>query len=64
MERWRERFREILRQDRDASETTSSLHVRGKGFWKRTDSGELMIDPGEMAGWVLTYEEKGKRMKD
>jgi len=47
-----------------ASGTTSSLHDRGQGFWKRTDSGELIIDPGETAGWILTYEEKGERMKD
>jgi hypothetical protein len=64
MERWREQFREILRQDRDASETTCSLHDRGQGFWKRPEGGELMIHPGEMTDWVLTYKEKGKRMKD
>jgi hypothetical protein len=64
MERWRKRFREILRGERDASETTSSLYDRVQVFWKRTEGGEFMIDPGEIAGWVLTCEEKGKRMKD
>jgi hypothetical protein len=64
MERWRERFREILRRERDASETTSPLYDRVQGFWKRTEGGEFMIDPGGIAGWVLTCEEKGKRMKD
>jgi hypothetical protein len=64
MERWRDRFREILRQDKEASGTTSSLFDRGQGFWKRTEGGELVIDPGEVAGWILTYEETGKRIKD
>lgn len=64
MERWRDRSGEILRQDTEASGMTSSLYDRGQGFWKRTGSGELIIDPGEIAGWILTYEEKGERMKD
>ena len=64
MDRWRDRFREIIRQDKEASGTTSSLFDRGQGFWKRTEGGELVIDPGEVAGWMLIYEEKGKRMKD
>lgn len=47
-----------------ASGTTSSSYDRRQGFWKRIDSGELIIDPGETTGWILTYEEKGERMKD
>jgi len=47
-----------------ASGTTSSFYDRSQGFEKRTDSGELIIDPGETACWILTYEEKAERMKD
>jgi len=64
MKRWRNRFKEILKQDKEASGTVSSLYDRGQFFWKKTESGEIIIDPGEIAGWIFTYEKKGKRMKD
>jgi len=64
MERWRNRFKEILRQDQQVLGTNSSFYDRGTFFWRKTNSGELIIDPGEIAGWIFIYEEKGKRMKD
>jgi hypothetical protein len=58
MERWSDRVREILRQDREASGTSGSPCYRGKGFWKRTNGDKLIIDPGEIVGWILTCEER------
>ncbi|UCD70799.1 MAG: hypothetical protein JSW70_07280 [Syntrophobacterales bacterium] len=49
MKRWRDRLRVILRQNRGASGTIGSLCNRGQGFWKRTDGGKLIINPGRMA---------------
>jgi hypothetical protein len=57
---WRERFDRIEAEiaaipGRD----TSSRHLRDRQFW----SGEGLIQPGKVTGWIFATEEKGARMK-
>ncbi len=57
---WRNRFNEIIRMVEELPfEETSSRTMHNREYWK--DLAE--IDPGKIAGWIFTYEEKGKRMK-
>ncbi len=60
MARWKSRFTAITK---DAEETgsmdTSSRHFRTRLYWENFDE----IDPGKIAGWIFSEEEKGKRMK-
>ena len=43
-----------------SSEDTSSRFNHGKHFWERTRTGEIMIDPGEIVGWLLIKVMGGK----
>jgi hypothetical protein len=60
MLRWKSRFAAIVK---DAEETstkdTSSRHFRTRLYWENFEE----IDPGKIAGWIFSEEEKGKRMK-
>ena len=60
MARWKARFTAIVK---DAEETvtrdTSSRHFRTRLYWENFEE----IDPGKIAGWIFSEEEKGKRMK-
>ena len=38
---------------------TSSRYLRDRQFW----SGEGLIQPGKVTGWIFATEEKGARMK-
>ena len=42
-----------------AASDSSSRHLRDRQFW----SGEGLIQPGKVAGWIFATEEKGARMK-
>jgi hypothetical protein len=33
--------------------------MHNREYWQNLSE----IDPGKIAGWIFTYEEKGKRMK-
>jgi hypothetical protein len=56
--RWVERFRAIGREiDSIPESDSSSRYLRGRGFW---DAG---IQPGKIAGWILSVEEHGARIK-
>lgn len=60
MDRWRSRFREIIRGTESIrKDESSSRYLRTKAYWK--DFKE--INPGKIVGWIFTEEEKGKRMK-
>jgi len=60
MIRWKARFAAIRK---DAEETrskdTSSRHFRTARYWENYKE----IDPGKIAGWIFSEEEKGMRMK-
>ncbi|MBI3006058.1 MAG: short-chain dehydrogenase [Ignavibacteriales bacterium] len=60
MERWKNRFLRIM-NDTELIPTgeTSSRHFRSKAYWNNFED----IDPGKLAGWVFSEEEKGRRMK-
>lgn len=60
MKLWKSRFKGILRRvDEIPSEDTSSRFLNTSKYWE--DFKE--IDPGKLAGWIFSYEEKGMRMK-
>ncbi|MBI5464972.1 MAG: short-chain dehydrogenase [Ignavibacteriales bacterium] len=60
MERWQQRFRAIVEENRAISPSdTSSRFFRSKIYWNNFSE----IDPGKIVGWIFTVEEKGRRMK-
>jgi len=60
MKLWKTRFKEILKRVNEIPpEDTSSRFLNTKKYWE--DFKE--IDPGKLAGWIFSYEEKGMRMK-
>jgi hypothetical protein len=57
---WRTRFKRIDAQiGAIPASDSSSRHLRDRQFW----SGEGLIQPGKVAGWIFATEEKGARMK-
>lgn len=60
MGRWRDRFGRIEDEiDAIPHTDSSSRYLRDRQFW----SGEGLIQPGKVAGWIFATEEKGARMK-
>jgi hypothetical protein len=60
MRRWLTRFAEIVDAvDSLPEDETSSRTMHNRDYWQQFSD----IDPGKIAGWIFTYEEKGKRMK-
>ena len=60
MVHWKARFAAIAKDADDVgSKDTSSRHFRTRLYWENFDE----IDPGKIAGWIFSEEEKGKRMK-
>jgi hypothetical protein len=58
--RWIERFRRIHQETEAIPEhDTSSRYLRHRGFWHE----ERGIQPGKIAGWILSVEELGWRIK-
>ncbi|MCI0705946.1 MAG: polysaccharide biosynthesis protein [Ignavibacteriae bacterium] len=58
LERWKKRF-EMIMDDVTSAEDSSSRNLRNKEFWNNFEE----IEPGKLAGWIFSEEEKGKRMK-
>jgi hypothetical protein len=57
---WRARLRRIEAEiDAIPPADSSSRHLRDRQFW----SGEGLIQPGKVTGWIFATEEKGARMK-
>jgi hypothetical protein len=57
---WRERFQRIEAEIASIpARETSSRYLRDRQFW----SGEGLIQPGKVTGWIFATEEKGARMK-
>jgi len=56
MSKWQERFRKILEESKKSLEDTSSRFDRGREFLLFNEEGEIIIDPGEVAGWILVKE--------
>ncbi len=60
MERWRWRFQTIISACSEIPlDDSSSRYLRTKEYWKNFEE----IDPGKLAGWIFSEEERGKRMK-
>lgn len=60
MVRWKSRFAAITKDaEETGSKDTSSRHFRTRLYWDNFEE----IDPGKIAGWIFSEEEKGKRMK-
>ncbi|MFH0989314.1 MAG: short-chain dehydrogenase [bacterium] len=60
MEHWKKRFEIIVKQMKSIPEQdTSSRYFRNKQYWNNF----IEIDPGKIAGWIFSDEEKGQRMK-
>lgn len=57
---WKSRLKEIIAMaDAVPEDDTSSQHMNTERYWQNFD----VIDPGKLAGWIFSYEEKGMRMK-
>jgi hypothetical protein len=59
LSRWRSWFQEILRRSALTAKDTSSRFDRGSRFWPRDRKGQIVIDPGEIVGWILAEESAG-----
>ena len=60
MEKWKTRFRQIMEMvDQIPSTDTSSRYMNKREYWNNFTT----IDPGKIAGWSFSYEERGMRMK-
>ncbi len=60
MERWKSRFERIhAMADLVGTDDTSSQHMNNAAYWDEF----LDIEPGKVAGWIFSYEEKGMRKK-
>ncbi len=60
MQLWKERFSGIQKQAGQVIPgDTSSHHMNNPAYWNHF----LDIDPGKVAGWIFSYEEKGMRKK-
>jgi hypothetical protein len=60
MTRWRGRFERVEAEiEAIPPSDSSSRYLRDRQFW----SGEGLIQPGKVAGWIFATEEKGARMK-
>lgn len=56
MLRWQEWLRTIYEEIKKSSGDTSSHMDCGSRFWLRNEKGEILIDPGEVVGWILIKE--------
>jgi hypothetical protein len=57
---WRARLRRIEAEiESIPAIDSSSRYLRDRQFW----SGEGLIQPGKVTGWIFATEEKGARMK-
>jgi hypothetical protein len=60
MQRWRKRFKEIETMvSRIPAGNTGSQYMHTSAYWENFTT----IDPGKLAGWIFSYEERGMRMK-
>lgn len=60
MDCWKTRFRKISQMVRRIpKDDTSSQYMNTREYW----GNYATIDPGKIAGWIFSYEEKGMRMK-
>ena len=60
MEKWKKRFRQIVEMvNKIPASDTSSRYMNTREYWHNFS----VIDPGKLAGWIFSYEEKGMRMK-
>ncbi|HLF15452.1 MAG TPA: short-chain dehydrogenase [Bacteroidota bacterium] len=60
MELWKTRFADIRRMAEQIDPgDTSSQHMNNAAYWNHF----LDIEPGKVAGWIFSYEEKGMRKK-
>ncbi len=61
MARWQERFRKASEDACRFPEKRCSRFNRGMLFWKKTEEGKTIIDPGEITAWVFINEFAGGR---
>lgn len=60
MQRWQEIFQNILKELEISKNDTSSKRDRDHRFWLTDDKNEIIIDPGEIVGWIL-FKEGGEK---
>jgi len=60
MREWQKRLRKIAQMVKKIpAGDSSSRHLNTQQYWNNFRE----IDPGKLAGWIFTYEERGMRMK-
>ncbi len=60
MKLWKSRFEQIIAMAREIpAGDTSSRYMNNAEYWEHFHT----IDPGKLAGWIFSYEERGMRMK-
>ncbi len=60
MKRWKDRFSKIVAMAEKVPQgDTSSRYMNNSRYWDDFTT----IDPGKIAGWIFSYEERGMRMK-
>jgi len=60
MTRWKARFQKIFKMVSQVPlPDTSSRYLYTREYWNDFRD----IDPGKLAGWIFSFEERGMRMK-
>jgi hypothetical protein len=60
MARWHEYFRGISREIKESTDDPKSSSDRGDTFWRQNYEGKTIIEPGEIAAWILLKENGGR----
>ena len=60
MARWHEYFNGILREIKEAVDDVTFTSDRGDSFWRQNYEGKTIIEPGEIAAWIMLKENGGR----
>jgi hypothetical protein len=60
MARWHEYFNGILREIKESVDDVNFSSDRGDSFWRQNYEGKTIIEPGEIAAWIMLKENGGR----
>jgi hypothetical protein len=57
MSQWQSRIQKIFEESQKCLSDTGSHFDHGSEWWSCDEQGDIMIDPGEVVGWILNKED-------
>jgi hypothetical protein len=57
MSQWQTRIQKIFEESQECLSDTGSHFDHGSEWWSCDEQGDIMIDPGEVVGWILNKED-------